>query len=124
MSESPGGGSSWASFFMLFAYFVYIAHLTKFTRGSSLILGKYLPTEKIKSGRNSLVKKGKKRAQRRRKENHSVKKRKTILYESDWYWLELRAGVLISNKEVAVKPKSVIHKVKNQVSFYFYKYQP
>ena len=48
MSESPGGGSSWASFFMLFAYFVYIAHLTKFTRGSSLILGKYLPTEKSK----------------------------------------------------------------------------
>ena len=35
-----GNRSSWASFFMSFAYFVYIAHLTKFTGGSSLLMEK------------------------------------------------------------------------------------
>ena len=53
MSESPGGGSSWASFFMLFAYFVYIAHLI-------FDFGKIFAHGKIKSGRKSLVKKEKK----------------------------------------------------------------
>ena len=90
MSESPGGGSSWASFFMLFAYFVYIAHLTKFTRGSSLLLGKYLPTEKSKAEESPWLKKEKnKEAQRRQKVYHSVKKGKhslVLLNESDWYW--------------------------------------
>ena len=53
---------------------------------------------------------------RQEKENNPLGERLVLV--------ELRAGVQISNKEVAVKPKSVIHKVKNQVSFYFYKYQP
>ena len=37
---------------------------------------------------------------------------------------ELHPGVQIPNKEVAVKPKFVIHNVKNEVSFYLWKYQP
>ena len=46
---------------MLFPYFVYIAHFTEFTRGSSLFMEKSLRMEKINSGRKSLgEKKGKK----------------------------------------------------------------
>ena len=41
-----GNRSSWASFSMLFAYFVYITHLTKFTRGGSLFMEKSLLVEK------------------------------------------------------------------------------
>ena len=37
---------------------------------------------------------------------------------------ELHAGVQISNKEVAVKPKFPMHDVKNEVSFSLCKYQP
>ena len=37
---------------------------------------------------------------------------------------ELHAGVQISNKEVAVKPKFAINDVKNKVSFSLCKYQP
>ena len=37
---------------------------------------------------------------------------------------ELHAGVQISNKGVAVKPKFAIHNFKNAVSFYLHKYQP
>ena len=43
---------------MSFPYFVYIAHLTKFTRGSSPS-GKIFARGKIKRGRNSWVKKKK-----------------------------------------------------------------
>ena len=86
---------------------------------------------KIKSGRKSLVKKKKKKkkkkkgtAQRRKKGYQSVKKRKKLPL---WKWLvlaELQAGVQISNKEVAVKPKRTIHNVKNELSFSLCKYQP
>ena len=37
---------------------------------------------------------------------------------------ELQAGVQISNKEVAVKPKFTIHNVKNELSLSLCKYQP
>ena len=37
---------------MLFSYFVYIAHLTKFTRGSSLLIEKSLLREKSKAEEN------------------------------------------------------------------------
>lgn len=45
LGESPGGNfssnhSSWGSFFMLFLYLVHIAHLTKFTGGSPLLIKK------------------------------------------------------------------------------------
>ena len=65
--------------------------------------GKIFAHGKIKSGRKSLVKKRKKRAQRIRKENHSVKKRKTILYESDWYW---RSSVLASRFRTKKSPSN------------------
>ena len=65
--------------------------------------GKIFAHGKIKSGRKSLVKKEKKRAQRIRKENHSVKKRKTILYESDWYW---RSSVLASRFRTKKSPSN------------------
>ena len=53
-----------------------------------------------------------------------VKKKDSFVKAAGTSGALIYAGVQISNKEVAVKPKSVIHKVKNQVSFYFYKYQP
>ena len=64
--------------------------------------GKIFAHGKIKSGRKSLVKENK-RAQRIRKENHSVKKRKTILYESDWYW---RSSVLASRFRTKKSPSN------------------
>ena len=52
----------------------------------------------------------------RKKEYHSVKKRKKILHDSDQY---RRCSV-----QVAVKPKFTTHNVKKEVSFSLYKYQP
>ena len=62
---------------MLFPYFVYIAHFTKFTRGSSVLKEKSLLMEKSKVFGKRKGKK--KQAQRRKKEYHSVKKRKNCL---------------------------------------------
>ena len=41
-----GNRSCRGSIFMLFTYFVYIAHFTKFTRGNSLFMEKSLLIEK------------------------------------------------------------------------------
>ena len=59
---------------MLFPYFDYIAHFTKFTRGSSLFMEKSLLVEKSKAEESPWEKKGKiRQAQRRKKGYHSVK---------------------------------------------------
>ena len=50
-----------ARFLCFFQYFVYIAHFTKFTRRSSLLMNKLFTCRKIKSRRKSLVKERKKR---------------------------------------------------------------
>ena len=51
------------------------------------VYGKTFAREKIKSGRKSSVKKKRKnKVQRGKKEHDSVKKRKKLLCESDWYW--------------------------------------
>ena len=60
---------------MLFPNFVYITHFTKFTRGSSLFMNNSLLMEKSVEESPWL----KKQAQRRKKEYHSVKKRKKFL---------------------------------------------
>ena len=73
---------------MSFTNFVYIVHLTKFTRESSLLLEKSLLMEKLKA-KESLLKKEKERVP---------------LCES-----EPHAGVQISNKDIAVISKLVIH---------------
>ena len=52
---------------MLFPYFVYIAHFTKFTRGSSLVLEKSLLMEKSTAEESPWEKKRKKRQAQRRK---------------------------------------------------------
>ena len=54
---------------MLLPYFVYIAHFTKFARGSSLIMEKNFAQGKIKSGRKSMVKK----KREKKKKNSFVK---------------------------------------------------
>ena len=66
-----------------------------------------------------------------KKSRPNEKRKSTILLkkEKNPWWkrlvlAELQAGVQIPNKEVAVKPKFVIHNVKNEVSFYLCKYQP
>ena len=51
--------SCWGLIFMLFSYFVYILHFTKFTHGSSLFMKKSLLMEKSISRRKSLLKKKK-----------------------------------------------------------------
>ena len=50
---------------MLLPYFVYIAHFTKFARGSSLIMEKNFAQGKIKSGRKSMVKKKEKKRKKK-----------------------------------------------------------
>ena len=85
---------------MLFPYFVYIAHFTKFTRGSSFLKEKSLLVEKSKVfGKR----KGKKQAQRRKKEYHSVKKRKKLPCDSDWYW---RSSTLTSRFRTKKSPSN------------------
>ena len=91
---------------MLFPYFVYIVHFTKFTRGISL--EKYLLLEKSKV-------EGKKKHERK---YHFVKKRKENLLRKRLVLAELHAGIQISNREVAVKPNIAIHDVENEVSFF------
>ena len=93
---------------MLFPYFVYIVHFTKFTRGISL--EKSLLVEKSKV-------EGKKKKKQERK-YHFVKKRKENLLRKRLVLAELHAGIQISNREVAVKPKIAIHDVENEVSFF------
>ena len=64
----------WGLIFMLFSYFVYILHFTKFTHGSSLFMKKSLLMEKSISRRKSLIKKKiKNRPKLRKKGYHSVK---------------------------------------------------
>ena len=97
---------------MLFPYFVYIVHFTKFTRGISL--EKYLLVEKSKV-------EGKKNQKNKHKEErkyHSVNKRKKNLLRERLVLAELHAGIQISNREVAVKPNIAIHDVENEVSFF------
>ena len=50
---------------MLLPYFVYIAHFTKFARGSSLLMEKNFAQGKIKSGRKSMVKKKEKKRKKK-----------------------------------------------------------
>ena len=91
---------------MLFPYFIYIAHLTKFTRGA-LCLWKNLCSGKIKGGRKSSVKKKKAIEEREKKErvpfcperNSFVKATGTV---GAPHWRQ------ISNREVAVRPKFAI----------------
>ena len=52
---------------------------------------------------------------------NSVKEKKHIPLWKRLVLAELHAGVQISNKEVAVKPKFAIHNVKSEVSFSLYK---
>ena len=80
---------------MLFAYFVYIAQLTKFRRGSSLLMEKFLLMEKTKAEERPWYKKRKKKKALRRK---------------------------ISNKVASNQNLSYIE--QNEVSFYSCKYQP
>ena len=49
---------------------------------------------------------------------HFVKKRKENLLRKRLVLAELNAGIQISNREVAVKPKIAIHDVENEVSFF------
>ena len=99
---------------MLFPYFVYIVHFTKFTRGISL--EKSLLVEK-----SSLVEKSKVEGKKKKKQErkyHFFKKRKENLLRKRLVLAELHAGIQISNREVAVKPKIAIHDVENEVSFF------
>ena len=80
---------------MLFPYFVYIAHL------EALFSRKNLCSWKNKK---SLVKeKEKKQAQRRKKEHFSVKKRKKLRCDSDWYW---RSSTLTSRFRTKKSPSN------------------
>ena len=100
---------------MLFPYFVYIAHLTKFTRGSSLLMEKSLLIEKIKSGRKSLVKKGKEKRPKEERKSIILSRKKNSFVKVTGTsgaprWRPYFEQVVI------VKPKFSIHNVKSEVS--------
>ena len=97
---------------MLFPYFVYIVHFTKFTRGISL--EKSLLVEK-----SSLVEKSKVEGKKKKnKKESTILSRKESLLRKRLVLAELHAGIQMSNREVAVKPKIAIHDVENEVSFF------
>ena len=98
---------------MSFPYFVYIVHFTKFTRGISL--EKSLLVEKSSLVEKSKVE-GKKKKKKQERKYHFFKKRKENLLRKRLVLAELHAGIQISNREVAVKPKIAIHDVENEVS--------
>ena len=77
--------------------------------------------EKIKSERKSVVKKEKKKRNRPKEERkyHSVKKRKKLVYESDWYW---RSSSL-ANKKSPSNQNLPCMMLKTRFSFVC-KYQP
>ena len=76
---------------MLFAYFVYIAQLTKFRRGSSLLMEKFLFMEKTKAEERPWYKK---------------RKKKTGPKTKDF-------------EQSRVKPKFVIHRAKTRFPFIY-----
>ena len=75
-------------------------------------LGKIFAREKNKRGRK------KKKKTRKKVPFCQEKKRKENLLRKRLVLAELHAGIQISNREVAVKPKIAIHDVENEVSFF------
>ena len=90
-----------ARFLCFFRYFVYIAHFTKFTRRSSLLMNKLFTCRKIKSRRKSLVK------ERKKKENRSKEERKRIPFVKRLVLAEVHAGAQIWTKK---SPRIIILK--------------
>ena len=74
---------------MLFAYFVYIAQLTKFRRGSSLLMEKFLLMEKTKAEERPWYKKRKKKQALRRKISNKVASNQNLSY------IEQKRGFLL-----------------------------
>ena len=73
-----GNRSCWDSFFMLFPYFIYVAHTTKFTRGTLCFWKNLQGKSKAEESPRSRKKKVHWRKKERKKEYHSVQKRKKI----------------------------------------------
>ena len=97
---------------MLFPYFfyiVYIAHFTKFTRGSSLIMEKSLSWKNKKLEKSPWKRKKKKTGPKKKERVPFCQEKKKIPLWKRLVLAELHAGVRTSNKEVVVKPKCVIH---------------
>ena len=78
---------------------------------------------KIKSKGKSLFKKKKKKKLKEERKNAILSRTEKNPWWKRLVLAELHVGIQISNKEVAVKPKFVIQKVKTEVSFYSCKYQ-
>ena len=117
-----GNRSSWGAFFMLL-HVMFALCTSQNSHMEALWLSKSQQSRKNQKQRKFLIQKKKKeKAQRRKKECHSVKNRKYPWWKR-LVLAELHVGIQISNKEVAVKPKFVIQKVKTEVSFHSCKYQ-
>ena len=77
--------SCWGLIFMLFSYFVYIVHFTKFTHGSSLFMEKSLLQKNQKQKKVLGKKKNKKQAQTEKERVPLYQLKKKFLYENDLY---------------------------------------
>ena len=102
---------------MLFPYFVYIAHFTKFTRGSSLLTESLL-MEKSKAEESPWWKE-KNTGPKKRKRVPFWQEKKKILRESDWQWRSSTLASKFRTKKSPSKTKFAMHNVKNEVSFSF-----
>ena len=104
---------------MLFLYFVFIAHFTKFTRGSSLFM-ENLCSWKNQKRKKVLRKKKEKKPDPKKKERVPLcQVKKNIPLWKRLVLVELHAGFQISNKEVVVKPKFAVHDVETRFPFLY-----
>ena len=90
---------------------IFCLHRTLYKIHTWNLFGKIFARGKIKSGR-------KKKKTRKKVPFCQEKKRKENLLRKRLVLAELHAGIQISNREVAVKPKIAIHDVENEVSFF------
>ena len=87
---------------MLFPYFVYIAHFTKFTRGSSLLTESLLmENQKNQKRKKVFGEKEKNRGPKKRERVPLWQEKKKILRESDWQW---RSSTLASKFRTKKSP--------------------
>ena len=88
---------------------------------------KFFLTEKSKADESPWVKKKRKKIGPEKKQSIplcQVKKKDSFVKAAGTSGALIYAGVQISNKEVAVKPKFTIRDVKSEVSFSLCKYEP
>ena len=117
-----GNRSSWGAFFM-FLHVMFALCTSQNSHMEALWLSKSQQSRKNKKQRKVFVQKKKKKKLKEERKSAILSRTEKKPWWKRLVLAELHVGIQISNKEVAVKPKFVIQKVKTEVSFYSCKYQ-